>query len=188
MSHPIAVGLPYNPKRRSWPEVSQYNFRGGEHELALFFASPSRSEVQAVAAGEVELAVYVDQPAIVLLYRFGREGAGIPWSDAPYSWHLVPRHERKLPPELGGQDTLRIVLVDAGSGLVRALRLVLLPEVFTLALRAAIVDQASAPWDSEAYGKHLAGLYATFPDCAVMARAAGHLTTVAAKTVERRDA
>lgn len=188
MNHPIAVGLPYSAKRRSWPECSQYNFRGGEHELALFFGDPSRAEVDAFASGAGDLALYVESPVIVMIYRFGVEGAGIPWSDAPYSWHLVPAHERKLPPELGGQDALRIVLVDAGTGLVRALRLVLLPEAFTAALRVAIIDQASAPWDLTAYDKRLAGLYTTFPDCAVMARAASHVVKLAPKGGERRDA
>jgi hypothetical protein len=33
----------------------------------------------------------------VLCYHFDGKRADIPWSDAPYSWHLVPAAERTLP-------------------------------------------------------------------------------------------
>jgi hypothetical protein len=68
--------------------------------------------VQAVRKGECEFAVTVDGPVIFFLYRFGH---AITWSDAPYSWHLVPEPQRSLP-EVESEESgalLHVVLVDA---------------------------------------------------------------------------
>jgi hypothetical protein len=186
MSHNLRVGAPYNSNRRSWPEGAEYNFRGGEHELLLLFPDPSAEEIAAVATGEAELALFVEQPAVLLLYRFGGEG-GSPWSDAPYTWHLVPAYERPLPTD-EEQTALRVVLVDAGDGIVKALRLVLLAPGFTKALHDAIHAQAATPWNAKRYDAKLKVLYERFPKSAEMARAAGHLTTLSPKTGEKREA
>jgi hypothetical protein len=55
---------------------------------------------------------------ILLLYRI--EGFAN-WSDAPYSWHLVPEQLRTDPDE---RALMTVVLVDAGAGIIRALRAV----------------------------------------------------------------
>src|SRR3954468_17357599 len=90
------VGKPYDPSRLSRHEGSQYNYRGGEHELAIFTPGPTRDEIEAARTGEAEFALHVVPPLLVLRYRFG--SGAIPWSDAPYSYHLVPEYERIPPP------------------------------------------------------------------------------------------
>lgn len=97
--HAYQVGRPYHPGRRSWPEQAQYNYRAGGHELVLFLTRPSSREVRAVTRVSAEFALHVasDGDPIVLLYRFSnQDSSGLPWSDAPYSWHLVPQEERTL--------------------------------------------------------------------------------------------
>jgi hypothetical protein len=169
--HKLSVGQPYNPARRSWPECAQYNYRNGSHELLLFLASPSEREVKSVRGGESEFAILVAQPVIVLCYRFA---SGLPWSDAPFSWHLVPEAERELPPEPGPEQraTLQVLLVDAATGIVRAIRLVTLSPDATMILHRAIAEQAAEPWDPGSYDRALEELYRRYPSSEAMARAA----------------
>lgn len=50
--HRYEVGQPYHPSRRAWPEGAQYNYRQGQHELVLFFQSPTTREIEAVRHGQ----------------------------------------------------------------------------------------------------------------------------------------
>ncbi len=159
----LEVGRPYIVGRRKWPEGVEYNCRSGGHELRLFFDSPSASEIEAVRIGECEFALVMEGPVIFLMYKFG---VAINWSDAPYSWHLVPEDQRTLP-EPEGPETralLQVVLIDAASGLVRALRALTFSPVFTRALHAAIRAQADMIWAGKAsYDAALADAYRRYP-------------------------
>lgn len=157
------VGELYHPTRRSWPEVALYQYRGGSHELVLFLPRPTSREVRAVRQGLASFAFYADQNLLVLLYAFGD---GLPWSDAPFSWHLLPEAERVLPPETRGEERalLSVVLVDAETGIIRALRVVTLSPTFTRLLHDAIREQAARPWPGDAlYDAQLAALYQRYP-------------------------
>lgn len=162
------AGEPYHPTRRSWPEIAQYNYRGGGHELVLFLRQPTSPEVRAARQGLASFAFYADQNLLVLLYAFGD---GLPWSDAPFSWHLVPAAERVLPPETRGEERalLTVVLVDATTGIIRALRVVTLSATFTRLLHDAIREQAARPWPGDAaYDAELATLYQRYPSAAAL--------------------
>jgi hypothetical protein len=151
--HVLSVGKPYNPARTRWPECSQYNYRGGQHELLLMFPGPTLSEVEAVRKGQAEFGLYVEPPVILVCYRFGAGKAGVPWSDATYDWHklhasrpdeaTVPPDPAAASPEL--RAILSVVLVDANDGNVNALRQVSVSPEFTAALHRAIRAQADAP-------------------------------------------
>lgn len=160
--HAYRVGQLYNDQRTTWPEAGQYQFRAGGHELLLFWRSPSEREVRDVARGDAEFALYVAPPLLVFLYRFGR----MDWSDAPYSWHLVPAAERTLPEPAHLAEPhalLSVVLVDAESGIIRSLRALSMQPAFTAALSLAIRDQAAEPWDTARYDAALAELYRRYP-------------------------
>ncbi len=188
MSHAVAVGTPYHPARRRWPEGISYNYRGGEHEMRFVLTDPTASEVDAIAAGALALALYVHQPLIVRLDRFGPEGgSGISWGDAPFTLHRVPTHERSLPTD-DTPGVLRIVLVDGHTGFVRAVRPVLLVEGFAAALHTAIRAQATAPWNARAFEDAVLQLYRRHGAPAAIARAASHAMTLGPKSGERRGA
>lgn len=168
-----SVGLPYHPRIKSWPETGQYNFRGGVHELVLFWRGLDKRTIDAVRRGRVTFAIYTEGALLLLLYQI--EGA-CDWSDAPYSWHLVPAEQRSLPePVRDGEETrdyLRLLLVDAGTGIVRAIRLVSFSPAFTVALRLAIAAQAGETWDQAAYDLALDRLYRRYPASAQLAAVA----------------
>lgn len=55
------------------------------HRLTVAFRAPSAEEKRAFsAASAMQFALYVEDDAIVLLYKTATSA----WSDAPYSWHL----------------------------------------------------------------------------------------------------
>ena len=175
MSPLYAVGKPYIVGRTHWPEGVDYNYRGGSHELRLFLARPSSSEVRDIRQGQAEFAFLVRPEApdvIVFLYRFGQ---AIPWSDQPYSWHLVKAarpDEATLPEPMEvpeGHDIIQVILVDASTGLVRGLRVLSFSPAFSAALRLAIREQAARPWPGDAaYNRQVQTLYARYPTSEAM--------------------
>lgn len=176
--HAYRVGEPYIPGRTSYPEAVQYSYRGGAHELLMWLADPLEREVRDIARGDCELALFVEQPLLILLYRFGKT---LPWSDAPFAFHLVPQAERSLPEPTGVAEPhalLQVTLVDAVTGIVRALRMIALLPAFTTALHLAIRDQAAAPWDPAAYDRALAALFGRASSAALAARSRTRMLSV----------
>lgn len=167
-----SVGKPYIPGRRNWPENCEYNYRSGTHELRMFLRGLTGPEVMAIRRGECEFGLFVQEDIILLLYRFD---AAVAWSDAPYSWHRVPEGQRDFPEPHGspeGRDTLQVILVDALTGIVRALRIVSFSPAFTMVLRSAIRDQAARPWPGAAeYDRQLKQIYNRYTSEQIVARA-----------------
>lgn len=158
----------FDPTRTSWPEASRYIYRGEtEHELILFYSNPTTEEIQAVQSSEAEFRLHVAMYVFLLLYRFGEDE--IPWSDAPYSFHLVPDEERVPPPPLfysHKEGILRIVLVDADTGIIKALRTVPMPAQFATSLVYAVDVQAHQLFDRDGYDGVLRTIRKIYPDSA----------------------
>ncbi len=169
-----AVGQPYNQLRRRWPEGARYTYRGSQHELILFFRQPSAREVRAVGQGRAEFALVAEGPLLVLLYQFrpppehlgAPPSVVIPWSEAPYTWHRVPLDERTLPEPATDPEQralLTLLLVDADTGIIRALRALTFSPAFSAELEEAIREQAQLPYDAATYERLQAGLEARYP-------------------------
>src|SRR5262249_29778903 len=96
------------------------------------------------------------------LFLVARFGPSLSF-DASYQWHRVnpadkvppPPHEETSPAPWA---QVSIILVDALTGLVRALRAVSYSPEFTRALHRAIAEQAAAPFDADAYERWVRGL------------------------------
>lgn len=166
--HEIRVGELYVAGRTSWPEAIEWNWAKDLNELRLFFTNPSSQEIQAVKRGKVEFGLVVRQDIIFLAFRFlpapGNQ-QGIPWSDAPYTYHMLPQDRKGLPEADPGPEErslLQIVLVDAGTGVSLAIRGVTLSPEFTQKMFAAIRAQAEQPFNQQVYDQHLRGVYTTY--------------------------
>jgi hypothetical protein len=110
--------------------------------------------------------------AIFLLYRFGD---AVDWSDAPYSWHLVPPEQRGLPQPPATPETrtlLQIILVDAGKNVVRAIRAVTLSPEFSRILADTITKLTREPWIEKTYSVDVADAYVCCPTTGDMVAAA----------------
>ena len=159
--HRLAVGQPFDPRRRSWPDgAADYRFRCGAHELRIFLAAPTAEELAAVESGPVEFGLFAGPEGLFIVTRFGRSLS----FDTRYQWHRVDPAERVPPPpheetSPAVRAMVTIILVDASKGLVRALRAVSYSPEFTRALHRAIADQAAAPFDAQVHERWAAGLH-----------------------------
>lgn len=155
----LEVGKPYGAPRR-WPEGGEFNCRAGGLELLLRFGQLSRQEIDDCARGECEFAILVEGLVVFFLYRFGKS---IRWSDAPYSWWLVPEDQRTPPTWAPGEQSrqiLQVVLLDAANGTVKAIRAVSLPPPLSAAIDVAVRSQASTPWvGQKAFDAAIAAAY-----------------------------
>ena len=167
--HLYVVGKPYNPSRRQWEERYVYQYRQGGHELLIFLKSPTKEEVKAVESGTPEFALFVQQPTIWFLSRFA---PGLTWSDTPYSWHLVLGDEKQIPQEFereGQRMLLSVLLIDADTGILRAMRAVSLSPDFSRALHAAIQTQIETGYPGDdAFGRNITRVYGRYPDTGLM--------------------
>ena len=140
----LEVGKPYQPGRRRWPEGVDYNWRSGGHELRLFLGGATRHEVEAVRSGPVQFGFFAEPEGLFLIARFGTRLS----FDCSYNWHRLSADDRTLPPP--SEETspklraiLTIILVEATSGVVLALRGVTFSPEFTRAIHRAIAVQAA---------------------------------------------
>jgi hypothetical protein len=143
------VGELFCRGRRTWPEGGQFTYSPGGLELTLFLSEIHDEVVNEVRRGEVELALIVELPLIVLNYRFGQS---IPWNDVPYSWHMQPASWRVIPSvdhSLESRALLWITLVSTDDGIIHAQRGVTLSPSFTRSLHGAIRAQALMAFDPE---------------------------------------
>jgi len=153
--HQLQVGQLYHPNRTRWPEVAEFNFDAAGYELRLFMGSPTPAEVDAVRSAPADLALLDLAGSVWLLYRFE---PGVPWGDAPYTWHLVPPDRRAQPEETGPESRalLQVYLVDADTGILRVIRGVTLSPACTRWLVATIRRQMAAPFDEPAHFRAVA--------------------------------
>jgi len=143
-SRQLAVGQPLEPGVTRYEELPEYNYRNGEHRLLLFMENITLDELAAVREGDAKFAFTVIGDVLIFQYRFG---SALPWSDAAYTWHRVPEEEQIRPPALEGPQraALLIILVEATTGIVQALRMVSLSPTMSRRLHEAINRQAAAP-------------------------------------------
>lgn len=153
------VGTLYHPKRTQWEEGTQFNWRSNSLLVELFFKHPKPVEIQAVKQGEATFGLVVKDDVILLAFKLGV----LSWSDASYTWHRIPTDQNALPSlELRphGRQLLTVFLIDAGTGILLAIRQVTLSHEFTVALFQAIVEQAQRPFDQVRYDRQLRQIYA----------------------------
>ena len=163
MLHAYRVGQLYHPGRTQWSENVFYYYRGGQHELLIFFGSPSRKEILAIRRGRLDVGLWWKPPVIWFLYRFQ---SIMDWSDAPYSIHLVQNPEERTPPtelEENQRMLLNITLIDAETGIIRALRASSLSPRFSQLLHSAIREQLEIPSDEHQYDRAIAETYRQYP-------------------------
>ncbi len=139
----IEVGKALEPGATETLEINEYNFRHGHHILLLSMKNLRAEEIEAVNSGEAEFGLYCENQVIFLVYRFGWR---LPWGDAAFSWWNLRAEDRELPsPPAHPEERalLSIILVEAATAEVKALRVVTFSPEFTQALHAKICEQAA---------------------------------------------
>ena len=138
----VAIGKPLFEQRSELPEAVEYNYQAGDHTLLLSMKNLHPQEIEAVRQDEAEFGLYCENGVIFLLYRFGES---LPWSDSAFSWWNVAEEDRRIPaPQANPAERilLKIILVEAANGIVKAIRVTTLSPDFTEKLHNAIREQA----------------------------------------------
>lgn len=165
--HPLWETLAHRLPR----DCAAYDYTIAGHQLTRYFACPTREDVRAFRKGPARFALLEDRPALFLLFAFGEAP---PWSNAPYSIHLVPQERRELPPLPLGRDDrglLNATLVDRTTGVILGLRAFSWSPGFTRVVHAAIRRQANLSFDPHDYSQAMARAYSRWPETSAMLRA-----------------
>lgn len=139
----VAIGKPLFAGRNELPEAIEYNYQAGDHSLLLSMKNLHPKEIEAVRQEETEFGLYCENGIIFLLYRFGET---LPWSDSAFSWWNVAEEDRRIPaPPANSAERilLKIILVEATTGVVKAIRVTTFSPEFTIRLHRAIRGQAA---------------------------------------------
>jgi hypothetical protein len=169
--HRLAVGQPYSPTGRTYPDgTMRWSFTPSGVELLLAFSHPTSKEIQDVRTGAAQFALLAGDHVLLMAHRFGT----MPWSDAP--WEVAAQRAEGREPGLAdvpeGQSLLvQVVLVDADTGLVRVLRSTTWSREFVEAVRAAIERQLTMASADRAQVE-IQALYARYPDTPSLVAAA----------------
>lgn len=155
--HKYEVGQPYNPGHTSWPEQPELRITAHGIELLLFYKTPTAKEIRDVRSAPATFAWVPGDRVALLCYRFGPGQ----WSDAPFEAHRQNDGDRGW---LGTFDPashrlVTVMLVDAATGVIKAIRVVTWTPEFAAAVRDSLVHQLAASYDETAAGRELASVY-----------------------------
>lgn len=161
--HIVAIGKRLFENRNNLPEAIEYNYQAGDHTLLLSMKNLHPKEVEAVRESEAEFGLYCENGIVFLLYRFGEI---LPWSDSAFSWWNVSEEDRRIPapPKNPAERILlKIILVEAGNGIVKAIRVTTLSPQFTEKLNDAIRAQATGePFSRDEFVNRSLQIYQKF--------------------------
>lgn len=159
----VAVGKPLFEERTELPEAIEYNYQSGDHTLLLSMKNLHPKEIEAVRESEAEFGLYCENSIVFLLYRFG---AHLPWSDSAFSWWNVAEEDRQIPASQANpaeRVLLKIILVEAATGIVKAIRVTTLSPAFTEKLHDAIREQTkSKPFSRNEFVNRSLQIYQKF--------------------------
>ncbi len=149
------VGKPLVKGVTRYPESSKFDFTQAGPVLIQFYYKPTKEEVESIVNGKFQIGFTSRTGEVVfILSKFD----DWPWSDAPYSVHLSKPFTFQEMTETQGFG-LHIILVDAATGIVKAMRMVGLPHRFSKKLQKAIEEQKKTPFNEVAYDAKLGILY-----------------------------
>ena len=161
--HVLEVGKLFIPGQTHYREASILEHTESGPMLILAINRPTIKEIRAVKNGKIELALYEREPVLWLLFKI--QGFG-PWSDAPFSIRLYDGRGRKFDwseeIDEGMGLGLQIILIDAGTGIVKVLRYVATPTRFSREFRAAILRQLERPFCQVEYDREISRVYGKF--------------------------
>jgi hypothetical protein len=160
----LVVGEPYDPDIPRWPDSSfSWTLTPSSSvgaELLISYDRPTLKEVDAVKTEAAQFGLLAGDHALVLTHRFGDQ----PWSDVPW----LAAHQTHRPPGLPelppGEDLVVLaVLIDAGTGLVEALRATSWEPEFAAAVGMAVERQLTNGANEQLGHAEIDGWYARFP-------------------------
>ena len=170
------VGSPYEPGVQSWEAGCFFQMAGEECSLELFWLDVTDRDVENVARGEATFGLwYSNDGDVYFIFRFGQDA----WADSVFSVWQMPEEKRIRPPKVFGRRrlVLDIVLVDAETGTVRAVRRAPLSVSFSRKLCASVArqfgDRYISAWSGEDFEARCLKVYAEYPESGAISKAPG---------------
>lgn len=166
------IGKAYIPGQVNLEEKTRYRLDNEGHSLLLVKAAVSQQEISNMQNAAVELALYIDGPIIFLLFKFGTSK----WNEAAFSWHTVPAGIRVYPEEAIANDRLKVTLVEATDGCIKAAREIIFTSDFADKLNQAVTNQANCSFNGLSYAKHINLVYNQYEAEDMAALAVAHMS------------
>ena len=159
------------PARRDRPDASPaqcrapgegatFGYRCGTYDLFLPIDPKTH---RAVLREEAEFALFVEEPVVLLGFRFGRV---VDWSLARFAWDDRPRQDQTPPLDASDRALVSVRLIGTGDD--RPARNLTLSLDFTRALNDAVRELARELTDPRAEARALATLRRRHPDARAM--------------------
>lgn len=120
--------------------------------MTILFNKPTRNEIEYVKAGKLQFGMFVKDEVIFMLSKFG----DMPWMDAPYHVALSKNLTKLNDIEEGKGYGCNIVLADASTGEIKAMRYVSFNTEFSKKLKSNIEDQKEYSFNNKEYEIKLA--------------------------------
>jgi len=169
------VGEIYSSRHTEYSEATQYCYYNGVHDVALFWSRPTLKEINGFLSQPVEVALYVEQSVLFLLYRIVDI---CEWSDVAYNIHQLRAEEQLVPADVpGSRARLQMTLVNADSGIILAKRMLDISPALTQALRHTLQEQMQMPISRPEYEAQVQQAYARYPDTDAMLKDAWMMET-----------
>lgn len=153
----LEVGQLLQEGKTKYQEGVIFDFQQAGPLLYLFFNSPTETEIESIKKGEFEIGFYQKDEVIFIMAKF----EGMPWMDAPYSVHLSTPFAFEDIQE-GQGFGLTTLLVDASTGILKAIRYSGLSTRFSQKLRGAIEAQNTIPWNEIKYNQKINEVYGNY--------------------------
>jgi len=158
----LEVGKLFESGKTRYTEGIKFEFTSSGPVLLIYFESPTDKEINSISKGKFRIGFYDIENIIFMLAKF----EDISWMDAPYNIHLSQPFS--FSEQLEQEDLgfgLQIFLIDAATGILKAIRLVGLGHKFSIKLRDTILKQKEMPFDNQSYIAKLNDLYKRYtPD------------------------
>ncbi len=125
--------------------------------LIIAFDRPNPKEIASIQTGDIQMALYTTESIIFVLSKFD----ALHWIDAPYYVRLHDNLTLNWSEQIAEDHGigLQIILIDAGSKIIKAQRYIGCSTKFSLELRNEIEKQYASTMTREEYLKKVNGIY-----------------------------
>lgn len=140
-------------------ECPKFDMDDSGATLYVFFQNPDQKEIEQFKAGtNFEIRITELQNIIFITTKIG----SLNWMDAPYSTHLSPNLTTFHFPDANQGLGLTIMLIDACTGEIKAIRFVGLSQKFTSKLFGVMMEDKVKPFNEIEYRNNITKVFAKY--------------------------
>lgn len=167
----IVLGQQLYPGVTDWQDFGlAYSYNAGQHLLVMSIANPSADTIEKFSDAAIHVGVHSLEHVLFFIYKF--EGV-MDWSDQAFSLGFVPEGQRHVPDLADGERILLpIVLVDAKTGVVMAMRAATYPLHISRLITKALKKQEAKVHEFSERGalSIIAAVHERYPTSSAMVR------------------